>query len=323
MRRREFIAGLGGSALPFSAFAQQSSAPVIGLLGAATPSNGQPFVAAVCRGLNQVGFVEGRNLIIEYRWAEGQYERLPRLAADLVSRRVAAIVTMGNTAAALAGKAATQTIPIIFCVGSDPVRFGLVASLARPTANLTGITVVSGELMVKRIELAREIVSAETSFGLLINQENPSGRVMDAELAARALGVPLVVLNASTRNEIETAFFKASQERVGMLLVQGEPLFFQERNLVIGLAARYAMPAMYGFREFVDRGGLISYGADILDGYRIAGTYLGRILKGEQPKDLPVQQPAKLQLVINLKTAKTLGLAIPETLLATVDEVIQ
>ena len=177
--------------------------------------------------------------------------------------------------------------------------------------------------MVKRIELAREVVSAQTSLGLLINQENPSGRVIDAELAAQALGVRLVVLNASTRSEIENAFYKASQERVGMLLVQGEPLFFQERNLVIELAARYEMPAMYGFREFVDRGGLISYGADILDGYRIAGTYLGRILKGEQPKDLPVQQPAKLQLVINLKTAETLGLAIPETLLATADGVIQ
>jgi putative tryptophan/tyrosine transport system substrate-binding protein len=325
MNRREFIAELAGAAAwPVAAGAQQMApSSRIGVLGAATPANGRPFVAAIHRGLRETGFVEGRNLAIEYRWAEGSYDRLPELAAELVRRQPAAILTMGNTSSAIAAKVATPTIPIVFCIGADPVEFGLVKSLAKPTANLTGVTVLSGELTVKRIQLVHQMTPVGMSIVLLVNLDNPSARVADAELAARTLGVRLTVLNASRRAEIETAFLRISEERIGVLVVQGEPAFFQEMNFVVGLARRYGLPTIFGFREFVEAGGLMSYGADILDTYRIAGSYLGRILKGEKPTELPVQQSTKIELVINLKTAKALGLAIPEMPLATADEVIQ
>jgi putative tryptophan/tyrosine transport system substrate-binding protein len=328
MRRREFIAGLSGAVAwpPIAARAQQPKMPVIGYLNSSTESNAQHFTTAFRRGLSEIGYVEGQNVSIEYHWMEGQYDRLSALAADLVRRRVALIVATGGTAIARAAKSATATIPIVFVGGGDPVEVGLVASLNRPGGNVTGAAVLTKALTAKRLELLHELVPAATPIGFLVNPTNPTvfkAEMMEAETAARALGVRLVILNASTLSEIEAAFEILVAQRIGALLTSGDPLWTVQRVQLAAFTARYAVPAIYAVREIVDAGGLLSYGANISDAYRLVGVYAGRILKGEKPADLPVQQATKVEFVINLRTAKALGLTIPETLLATADEVIQ
>jgi putative ABC transport system substrate-binding protein len=317
MRRREFIAGLGSAAAwPVVARAQQAVMPVIGFLGAQSV----PFL----QGLKETGYVEGQNVAIEYHWAENQSDRLSALAADLVRRRVAVIVA-GSTPAALAAKAATTAIPIVFLIGTDPVALGLVASLNRPGANLTGITGLTADLQPKRLQLLREVMPNAAVFGVLADPASPDiqSRIADLRTAARKLGLQLFAVNTRTDGDLEAAFSTLSQQRVGVVMF-GDSVFYTSRmEQLAALTARHVLPAIYAYREFALAGGLMSYGSSIGYGYRQAGIYTGRILKGEKPADLPVQQATKLDLVINLKTAKTLGLTFPETLLATADEVIQ
>jgi putative tryptophan/tyrosine transport system substrate-binding protein len=323
MRRREFIAGLGSAAAwPAVARAQQAAMPVIGFLIAQSAFDNNNIVPFF-QGLKETGYVEGQNVAVEYRYAENQLDRFPALAADLVRRRVAVIV--GGGVAALAAKAATTTIPIIFATGGDPVALGLVASLNRPGGNVTGATNRQTQLVAKRLQLLHEIVPAVTSIGFLVHPTPSSDiptKIKEAETAARILGVRLTVLNASTPTDIEAAFATVVGQRIGALIVDPDA-FITPESQVVALATRHAVPAIYGLPEFVEAGGLMSYGAGYFDALRLAGTYVGRILKGEKPADLPVQQITKIELVINLKTAKALGLTIPETLLATADEVIQ
>jgi putative ABC transport system substrate-binding protein len=327
MRRREFIAGLGSAAAwPVVARAQQLSMPVIGYLSALPQGPVQEhFATAFRRGLGEQGYVEGRNIQILYRWAGLQYDRLPELAADLASRRVAAIFADGTSEPARAAIAATSTIPIIFATGADPVALGLVSSLNRPGGNVTGVSFLATTLVAKRLELLHESSPTATSVGYLINRSDREfeTRSKEAHIAAGLLGARLVIANASNPREIEEAFASLAEQNVGALLIEGDPLFTEQAALLASLAARHAIPAIYILREFVDAGGLMSYGASLSDAFRLAGTYVGRILKGEKPADLPVQQSTKVDLVINLKTAKSLGLKIPETLLVTADEVIQ
>jgi putative ABC transport system substrate-binding protein len=327
VRRREFIAVLGSAAAwPLAARAQQPALPVIGYLNSTTESTAQHFTAAFRQGLSELGYVERQNVSIEYRWMEGQYDRLPTLAADLVRRPVTVIVATGGTAIARAAKSATATIPIVFVGGGDPVEVGLVASLNRPGGNVTGAAILTTSLTAKRLELLHRLVPEATSIGFLINPTNTAvtkAETMEAETAARTLGVRLVPLNASTLGEIEAVFENLAAQQIGALLTGGDPFWTFQRVRLAALTARYAVPAIYAVREIIDAGGLMSYGASISDAYRLAGTYAGRILKGEKPADLPVQQSTRIEMVINLKTAKALGLTIPETLLATADEVIQ
>jgi putative tryptophan/tyrosine transport system substrate-binding protein len=327
MRRREFIAALGGAAAwPLAARAQQRALPMIGYLNSSTESNAQHFTAAFRRGLSELGYVDGQNVSIEYRWMEGQYDRLAALAADLVHRRVAVIVATGGTATARAAKLATATIPIVFLSGGDPVEVGLVASLNRPGGNVTGAAILTKALTAKRLELLHELVPAATRIGFLVNPTNPTvlkAEIMEAEAAARALGLHLVILNAGTLGELEAAFEAQIGQRIEVLTTSGDPLWTIQRVRLAALTARHAVPAIFAVREIVDAGGLMSYGASISDAYRLVGNYAGRILKGEKAADLPVQLATKLELIINLTTAKALGLTIPETLLATADEVIQ
>jgi putative ABC transport system substrate-binding protein len=324
MRRREFIAGLGSAAAwPVVARAQQPAMPVIGYLsGAAETSR---YSAPFLQGLGEHGFVEGRNVEIVYRYAKTQYDRLPAMAAELVGRRVAVIVATGGPNSALAAKSATSTIPIVFESGVDPVESGLVPSLNRPGGNLTGVSFLTTALVSKRLELLHQIVPPATSIGYLVNPTlfNVETQKREAEIAARILGVGLVFLNASTLNEIEAAFAILVGQQIGALMADADPFFFAQRDQIAALATRHAVPAIYAYREAVAAGGLVSYGASILDAYRLVGTYAGRILKGEKPANLPVQQATRTEMVINLKTAKALGLTMPETLLATADEVIQ
>jgi putative ABC transport system substrate-binding protein len=323
MRRREFIAGLGSAAAwPVVARAQQPAMPVVGYLDATWLETSRERVVAVHRGLSETGYVEGRNLTVEYRWAENQFDRLPVLAADLVRRRVAVIVASG-TEAALAAKSATTTIPIVFQIGTDPVALGLVASLNRPGGNLTGIVGFLSELAPKRLQLLRELIPDAARFGVLAEPAFPDIQSQSADLqaAARTLGLTLVVVDARTDSDLETAFATLSQQHVGAVLVTNATFFARRTEQLAALTARYALPAIYAVREFVLAGGLMSYGSSTGDSYHQVGIYAGRILKGEKPADLPVEQPTKLELVINLKTAKALGLTIPETL--TADEVIQ
>jgi putative ABC transport system substrate-binding protein len=319
MKRRTFIAGLGSTAAwPLAARAQQATMPVIGVLGAQSADVGfEFFIVPFLQGLKEGGYVDGQNVAIEYRWAEYQFERLPALAADLVRRRVAVIVAIGGPAT-LAAKAATKTIPIVFATGGDPVAQGLVASLNRPGANVTGIASLLAELGPKRLQLLREVMPNAAVFGVLADPSRPGTRslIADLQAAARMLGAQLIVANARSDSDLEPAFATLSQQRVGAVLV------YTSAQLAV-LAARHALPAIFTSRVFVLAGGLMSYGSGLGYAYHQVGIYTGRILKGEKPADLPVEQVTKLELVINLKTAKALGLTIPETLLATADEVIE
>jgi len=324
--RRQFIAIIGGAAAswPLAARAQQQPMPVIGYLNNGSPESDVPRLTGLRRGLSQTGYIEGRNLVIEYRWAGNQADRLPALAADLVQLRVAVIVTAGLPPT-LAAKAATASIPIVFGVGANPVQLGLVASLNRPGGNLTGINAFAAELGAKELALLHELVPSTLTVGFLENPNNPIFELTtrDVLAAAPAIGLKVQVLKAGTDREIDAAFMSLVQSRTGALLVGGD-LFFNNRiERLIELAAHHAIPTMYTFREFVVAGGLISYGPSLIEQYRQVGLYTGRILKGEKPADLPVQQITKLELIINLKTAKALGLQIPERLLAVADEVIE
>jgi putative tryptophan/tyrosine transport system substrate-binding protein len=325
MRRREFITLLGGAAAwPLAAHAQQSALPVIGFLGGASPGPYAPFVAAFHQGLSETGYVEGKNLTIEYRWAEGRYDRLPAFAVDLVRRKVDIILTSGGNAPALAAKNATSTIPIIFVTG-DPLEVGLVASLGRPGGNLTGVAMLTVELTPKRFELLSELVPHARVIALLVNPINPNSERITAEVqeAARAKGVQLLVLKASNKSEIDAAFAALVQQHAGAMVVDADAFFTGQRAQLVALASNHALPAIYGWREFAASGGLISYGTSLTAVYRLAGNYVGKILKGAKPADLPVQQPTKFELVINLKTAKALGLTVPPALLTSADDVIE
>jgi putative ABC transport system substrate-binding protein len=326
MRRREFVSLLGGAAVwPLAARAQQPAMPAVGYLSSATSAGFAHFVAAFRRGLSEAGYDEGRNVVLEFRWAEGVNDRLPALAAELVSRRVAVIVATGATHPALAAKAATSTIPIVFTGGLDPVKFGLVASLGRPGGNATGVLNISGELTAKRMELLRELVPTAGMIGVLSNPTTPDAEVQvrDLQEASRTTGQPIHFVTASSERELDIAFAEIAQRRAGALYVNADPFFTSRRVKLVALAAQHAIPASYSFRDFPLAGGLMSYGTNLLDVHRQAGVYAGRILKGTKPADLPVLQPTKFDLVINLKTAKTLGLEVPAKLLAIADEVIE
>jgi putative ABC transport system substrate-binding protein len=327
MRRREFLTVLSGAAVawPLAARAQQPAMPVIGLLSIPSLEGSADLLRAFRRGLKETGYVEGENVAIEYRWAENQIDRLPALAAELVRRRVAVLVANGGFPASFAAKAATTTIPIVFIAAEDPVRRGLVASLARPGGNLTGVNFLSAELVPKRLELLRELVPAAAKVAVLVNPtgSTPEVTVKDAEAAARAIGLQIRVLEASTSREIDVAFATLVRERVDVLFVGTDSFFSARRVHLTHLASRHAIPATYGGRQYPDAGGLMSYGSDLADALRQMGVYTGRILKGAKSADLPVVQSTKVELVINHQTARTLGLTVPATLLSTADEVIE
>jgi putative tryptophan/tyrosine transport system substrate-binding protein len=327
MRRREFIAGLGGAAAwPVAAWAQQPAIPVIGYLSDGSRETRRDYLAPFLRGLAEIGYVEGRDVTIEYRWAEDRNDRLPDLAADLVRRQVAVIATPNGTAAALAAKGATESIPVVFLVGADPVQVGLVGSLNRPGGNLTGVVSLSGELGAKRLELLHEAVPAATLIAYLTNPTNPiyaNAEALSVQAAAGPLGVGLLTLNASEPGEIETSYRSLIQRQAGALLISSDLFFSSALDQILALAARHRIPTMFTRREMVAAGGLMSYGLDLAEIVRQVGVYTGRILKGEKPADLPVHQSVKVVLVINLKAAKSLGLTIPLTVLAVADEVIE
>jgi putative ABC transport system substrate-binding protein len=326
LKRRELITLLGGvaAAWPLAVRGQQPGMPVIGWLHSVSLKSVEPFVSAFRKGLSEAGYVEGQNVAIEYRWTEGQYERLPTLAGELVRHQVALIVA-GSPPAALAAKVATATIPIVFVVGLDPVAAGLVASLNRPGGNATGMTLLTGPLVQKRLEFLRELIPNAANIAMLVNPTSPDAvpEIRDAEAAAQANGLQIKMLNASIPSELDAVFGSLADLRPDALLVGSDPFFLVRRDQFAAQTARAEIPAIFPFREFADSGGLISYGTNIGNTYRQAGIYAARILKGEKPADLPVQQPTKFELVINLKTAKSLGLTMPPTLLARADEVIE
>jgi putative ABC transport system substrate-binding protein len=327
MKRREFIALLGGAAaaLPLPVCAQQPAMPVIGPLQSSSARENADRLGAFRQGLRDGGYVEGQDVAIEYRWADNQYDRLPGLAADLVRRQVAVIVAGGGGLAPQAAKAATATIPIVFSGGFDPVESGLVASLNRPGGNITGVTFFANVLEAKRLGLLHDLVPRAPRIGVLLNPGNASAQRQSRDLkeAARRLGVDLHFANASSERELEPAFAGVLQQGAGALLVAGDSVFTNRKDPLIALAARYAIPSIYSVRDFVEAGGLVSYGTSITDAYRQVGVYAGRILKGAKPADLPVLQPTKFELIMNLKTAKALGLEIPPGILAIADEVIE
>jgi putative ABC transport system substrate-binding protein len=327
VKRREFIALVGGTAasLPFAAHAQQPAMPVIGFLHSGSRGSFTRPLAAFHQGLDEAGFVDGRTVAIEYRWAENHYDRLPAMAADLVSRGVNVIATPGSTPATLAAKAASAEIPLVFLIGNDPVKLGLVASLNAPGGKVTGVSFLINALEAKKLEVMHQLVPAASTIGVLLNPRNPlvDTQLKDAQQAAVALGIKVIPLNAGSEADIEAAFAALVEQRAGALLVTADPALTSWRDRMIALAARDAIPAIYHLREFTDAGGLISYGTSLSDGYRQVGLYVGRILKGTKPADLPVQQPTKFEMVINMKTAKALRLDVPARLLAIADEVIE
>jgi ABC-type uncharacterized transport system substrate-binding protein len=328
MQRREFISLLGGSAAawPLAARAQQAAMPVIGFLDSRAADAMTSRLGAFRQGLKELGFAEGENVSVVYRWAENRFDRLPELAAELVRRQATVIVTTGGPAVAFATKAATTTIPVVFGVADDPVRLGLVASLARPGGNLTGINFLVGELAAKRLELLRALVPAATRVAVLVNPAdatNTESTLRDVEPAARAMGLQIQVLNASTSREIDAAFATLVRERPDALFVGNDAFFNARRVQLVLLVGRHGLPAIYWDREFAEAGGLMTYGSNIVDVYRQIGVYAGRILKGAKPADLPVVQSTKFELVINAQTARMLGVTVPPTLLATADEVIE
>jgi len=314
----------GAAAYPLLAGAQQNALPVIGFLSTRLPGEAAAVVAAFHRGLAETGYVDGQNSAIEYRWAEGRYDRLPALTADLVGRKVDVIVATGGTASALAAKSATSTVPIVF-LSSDPVKYGLIASLSRPGGNLTGFSMLGNELLPKRLELLSELVPQARVIALLVNPNyaETERAIGDAQEAARVKGVQLQILKASTEREIDAAFASLVQLHACPLVVAGDPFFDGRREQLVALALRHAVPAIYWWREYAASGGLISYGPNLAAAYRQAGVYAGRILNGAKPADLPVQQPTTFELVVNLKTAKALGLTVPSSILARADEVIE
>ena len=327
MKRREFSTLLSGVAAtwPLAARAQHSAMPVIGYLYAGSPESSTQRVAAFRKGLNEVGYREGENVAIEFRWANDQTDRLPELAADLIHRRVAVIATPGSTPASLAAKAATTTIPIVFGIGSDPVQEGLVASLARPGGNVTGVAWQTGELGAKRLALLHELLPKAMRVVLLVNPNNPltAPIVADVQTAAPSVGVQIEVMTTTNNREIDSAFAGLAQKRIDALLVGADALFYGRRIQIALLAVHYGVIAIYSNRDFVEAGGLISYGPDTVNMIRQAGVYTGRVLKGERPAELPVQQSSKFELVINAQAARILDLAVPPTLLARADEVIE
>ena len=327
MRRREFITLLGGAAtLPIAARAQQSAMPVIGFFHLTSLETNRENLAAFRRGLGDLGYIEGKNVAIEYRWAQGQNDRLPTLVAELVRRQVSVIVVLESTHGALAAKAATQTIPIVFMQGADPVRIGLVSSLNRPGGNLTGIDTFLVQVAAKRLEQLLELVPAAKSIAYLRNPTNPffaEAETREVQDAADARGIRLPFMNASRTSEIDTAFANLVQQRADALLVSGDGFLHTHCDQIVALVARDAIPAIYPLREYVAAGGLMSYGTNYFNAWRQAGAHTGRILKGEKPADLPVQQVTKVELVLNLKTAKTLGLTFPLPLLGRADEVVE
>jgi putative tryptophan/tyrosine transport system substrate-binding protein len=329
MRRRELMLLLGGAMTAGRALgAQLKAMPVIGFLHSTSPGPNAPSLAAFRQGLSETGYVEGQNVAIEYRWAEFRYDRLPGMAADLVTRKVDIIVTNGGAPSALAAKSATSTIPIFFTAVGDPVAAGLVASLARPGGNITGFSIQTGELMPKRLELLSELVPQAKVIALLVNPNNPNSAtteamIRDVEEAARVKGVQLTILKAGSESEIDAAFATLVQLQAGALLVFPDPFFLSRREQLVALASRHAIPAIYEWREFAEAGGLISYGPSLTAVNRQTGVYAGKILKGAKPADLPVEQPTRFELVINLKTATALGLTVPRSIFARADEVIE
>jgi putative ABC transport system substrate-binding protein len=329
MRRRDFIALLSGAASSqfLSLLARaQSGTPTIGFLGATSPESYAAFVAGFRLGLKEVGFVDAQNVAIVYRWAEGQYDRLPELAADLVSRRVSVIVATGGLPSSLAAMQATNTIPIVFTLGSDPVKFGVVSSLNRPDGNITGVTLFAYLLDAKRVELIHELVPGTSVVGLLVNPNSPAqaeAQFAEVETASRKFGQELVILKAGNDGEIDQAIATIAVRKPSALLVSADPLFLSKRDRLIALVTRYAIPSIYEWAQLAEAGGLMSYGIDLVDAYRQAGNYAGKILHGAKPVDLPVLQPTKFEFVINLKTAKALGIAVPNTMLVAADRVIE
>jgi putative ABC transport system substrate-binding protein len=326
MERRAFIAGLGAAVTwPLVARAQQSAMPVVGYLSSRSPSESAAVAAAFRQGLAEAGFIVGQNVAIEYRWAEGHYDRLPALAAELVHLKVAAILAAGGPPSALAAKEATSTIPVVFSAAGDPVGLGLVASLSRPGGNVTGMSLFNATLVAKRLALLHELIPSAGTVAYLTNPANPSGKLeMTAvQEAAKTLGLDLQAMDASTDQEIEAAFARLTEQRIGAVIVAGEPFFDSRRSAIVELAAKNAIPASYSWRENVLLGGLMSYGTTINESYRQSGNYCGRILKGDRPADLPVMQPTKFEMTINLKTARAHGLNVPPALLTAADEVIE
>jgi ABC-type uncharacterized transport system substrate-binding protein len=324
MRRREFITLLGGAAAwPVAVRAQQQAIPLIGFLNGSSAWESAHLVAAFGQGLSEIGYVDGRNVVIDYRWAEGRYDRLPTLAADLVRRQVAVIAS--NTPATIAAKAATTTIPIVFSSGGDPIKLGFVASLNRPGGNVTGVSFFSTTLEAKRLGILRELVPTAAMIAVLLNPKFPGAEAQSQEVqeAARSLSLQIRILRASTERDLDATFATLAELRAGGLLVGADPFLYSRRDYIVALATRHAVPAIYEQREFAVAGGLMSYGTNITDAYRQVGIYTGRVLKGEKPADLPVMQSTRFEFVINLKTAKSLGLDLPATVLARADEVIE
>jgi putative ABC transport system substrate-binding protein len=326
MRRRDFISLVGGAAAwPLAARAQQAAMPVIGFLSGSSLRSLSGQIAAFHQGLGEIGFVEGQNVRIEYRWAEEHYDRLPTLATEIIAQRVNVIAATGGTASAVAAKAATSTIPIVFNTGGDPVQQGLVASLNRPSGNITGVSFLANTLQAKQFELLHELVPDAPLFAVIVNPANPNFEtdLRALNMAGSALGQKILVVKASNENDIGLGFQAIVQQKAGGLVVISDPFLISQREQLVALSARYAVPAIYALREYAVAGGLMSYGASLSAAYRLVGIYTGRILKGEKPADLPVQQSTKVELVINLKTAKTLGLTVPLALLTRADEVIE